>query len=358
MGELTARRFMSLALLLFACAQLSGCSPVYTIARDLIEASREQHEAASLPTPARMAGVEAYLDGRFRPLLKRAFPNSPIGYARCPQLPDEGGIEIARCSITAGSLTIPILTQNNPADRHLNSTLAMSLLPVAALEKNVERRIEAEYGVSALVRCTGPALRLSIPNTYISCNLRSRNSVGDTVRVFVIDTADWVSLEAKREPPDEVALRAAYAKDGGRRIPGMLVERIIRRRGQLMPFGSKPALSSIKCPRFMNLANERRVYCEIEAGQNEILERVAFIHDRLAFRMGGAYVPLEYVRRIAGRPVNCAQQYFVFVPPSGYHWCEIPGVTKYPKRLVITAMDKDGHYDMFFSNFSQSAFAH
>jgi hypothetical protein len=251
------------------------------------------------------------------------------------------------------------LAQNNPADRHLNSTLAMSVLPRSALEKNVAQRIEAEYGVSAPVSCTGPALQLSIPNTYISCNLRSSNAVGKTVRIFVVDTADWISLEAKREPPDEVALRAAYAKDGGRRIPGVLVERIIRKRGRaLMPFGSKPAPGSVKCPRFMNLANERRAYCDIETGQNEVSERVAFIHERLAFRIGGAYVPIEYVRRTAGRPVNCDQQYFVFVPPSGYHWCEIPGAQKYPKRLVITAMDKDGHYDMFFSNFSQSAFAH
>jgi hypothetical protein len=200
-------------------------------------------------------------------------------------------------------------------------------------------------------------MRFSIPNTYVTCNV-SGGGIGKTVKIFVIDSGNWISLEAKPEPPDERALHAAYAANNGRHIRGSLIEHILLRRSR--GFASTRAIDSIKCPRFMNLDNERRSYCDMKIGGEWISERVAYIHDRLAFRMAGAYVPVQRLRRIvsgAHVSLNCAESEFVFVPPSGYHWCEISGTPRYPKRLAIAAMDEEGHYDVFFTNFSQSAYA-
>jgi hypothetical protein len=355
-------------MMLFTAPLLSGCSPVYTIARDLIEAQSAQRQAASFPTPPRAQDPQPYLNARFRPELQRVLPHTHIGFARCPSPPDAGGIEMVRCTITVGSTRIPILAQYNPADRHLNSTLAMSPLRRLTLERNAAQRIEAEYGITAQVSCPGPLVRFSIPDTYIPCNVRANGGIERTIKLFVIDSGGWLSLEARPLPQDERELSAAYAAHNGSHIPGSIIEHIILRRSAA--FGSEPPVKLVKCPRFLKLDNERHVYCDIKAGDQWIAERIAYIHKRLAFRMGGTYVSLRriedalstYVHSRSGRAahvsIDCAESDFVFLPPSGYHWCEISGPANYPKRLVITAMDKEGHYDMFFSNFSQSALRH
>jgi hypothetical protein len=358
MGALLARRVICLALLLFTASFATACSPVYTIARDLIESSREQHQGANSSTP-RYWSAEPSLNRRFRPALESVLPHTAIGYARCPGLPDLGGVEVLHCTITAGTMTLPILAQYDPADRHINSTLALSVMRRRTLERNVAQRIKAAYGVAAHVSCPGPAVRFSIPDSTIACNVQG-GRMARKVNVFIIDSGNWLSLEALPLPPGERELRAAFATHGGRDIPGPLVRRILFQRRSA--FGAGPALDSVKCPRFMNLSDERREYCDLKFGSNDVLERVAFVHDRLAFRIGGALVPLEIINHMAADlsrnlhrngervSIDCHKQNFVFVPPSGYHWCEISAPAGYPKRLVITAMDAEGHYDMFFSN--------
>jgi hypothetical protein len=368
MGASFARRLICLAVLFFTASSAVACSPVYTIARDLIESSREHRQAESFPTPPREPNVEPYLNRRYRPAMARVLPHTPIGFAHCPAQPDFGGTELVRCTISVGSTAVPILVRYDPANTHLNSTLALSTLRRSSLERSMAQRVKAAYGIVAPVSCPGPQVRFSIPNTRILCHVRTDGALHDAVTAFVIDTADWISLEAQPLPPDEGELRAAFAATHGRRVPGSTIARIILARSPA--FGTRPPIDAVKCPRFLNLQNERRSLCSIEDGGTRVDEAVAFIHNRLAYRMAGAYVSMQRIQQVTadveklrrGRTVHasidCAERYFVFVPPEGYHWCEITAPHGYPKRLVITAMDVDGHYDMFFSNFEQSAFEH
>jgi hypothetical protein len=98
--------------------------------------------------------------------------------------------------------------------------------------------------------------------------------------------------------------------------------------------------------------------------------QIAFVAGRLAYRTDGAWVDVprlvaaevRFLRKTRRTPSNahvsidCYRQNAVFVEPGGFHWCEVTGPKRYPKRLVIVGMDAEGHYDAFFSNFSQAAY--
>jgi len=110
----------------------------------------------------------------------------------------------------------------------------------------------------------------------------------------------------------------------------------------------------------------------VKFGGNFGHERVRFVQDRLAYRVDGADVNLDRVRPLyiqslkrryktppsVNVSIDCSADHVVLLQNGGYHWCEIEGPPQYPKRLVIAALDADGHYDVFTSNFSQSAWEH
>lgn len=358
--------FKRLAAAALCAALLPGCSTsllydAYQIARTHYN---EQH---------RMQGVQEYLNRRYQPILRNYLPaGTRVESAVCPHMPDAGGYDIETCWMTAGSRAYPIRVSRNPIDRRLNSALGVTPMTRSTLETRLAQRIFSAYGVEPQVRCDVPERFIPPPRSTYSCTLRGSNAIGSRLTAVLPDGSYWIVAVASPPPPDERALRDAL-KANPRRVPGRIVAGIIYRREEALSRKYAPSIriGKTKCPKLLDLRPRHAAECDVVIDEQMTTQLVTMLDDRLTFHSEGAVVDFATLKRITlaqlskmyktSAPVhaaiNCDGANEIFTGPMGYHYCEITGPPYYPKRLAIATMDAEGHYDVFFTDFSQSAYS-
>lgn len=361
------RRLTSAAL---CAAVLSGCSS--SIVYDAYQMARAHYRQQHLQQQ-RLQSVEEYLTARYQRVLRESLPpGTPIEAATCPHIPDPDGYEIETCWMAAGSRRYPIRVARNPIDRRLNSALGVTPMTRRWMQKRVAQLLYSSYGIAPQVRCQVPSRFIPAAGSSYSCSLRGSNAIASKLTAVFPIASYWMEIVASPAPPDERVLHDALRADA-HRVPGRIVAGIIYARDAALirKYGPSIRASKVTCPKFLDLRPHRAVKCELSGDFGYATQVVTMIRDRLAFHSEGAVIGAADLKRdvlaqlrkqyAAGKAVragiDCGPGNEIFVAPMAYRYCEISGPPQYPKRLAIATMDPQGHYEIFFTNFSQSAYS-
>ena len=369
MGAFAALRRLTSAAL--CAAVLTGCSSsiVYDAYQMARAHYRQQHRRQQ-----RLQNVEAYLSARYQHVLRASLPpGTPIEAATCPHIPDPDGYEIETCWIAAGSRRYPVRVARNPIDRRLNSALGVTPIARDWMQKRVAQLLYSSYGIAPQVRCEVPSRFIPAAGSAYSCSLRGSNAIAPKLTAVFPNASYWMEIVASPAPPDERVLHDALRADA-HHVPGRIVAELIYQRDAALSRKYAPSIpiGKVTCPKFLDLRPHRAVKCELILDDWATTQVVTMMRDRLVFYTEGAVIDgaglkrsvlSELRKRYAGGKavhagIDCGSNHEIFVAPMAYRYCEISGPAQYPKRLAIATMDPQGHYEIFFTNFSQSAYSH
>jgi hypothetical protein len=323
---------------------------------------REQH---------RLQGLDDYLSARYKRVLRDALPpGTPVGTVTCPHLPDADGYEIETCWIAAGGRRYPLRVAQNPIDRHLNSALGVTPMTRTWMQARIAQLLYSSYGIAPQVRCEVPSRFIPGAGSTYSCALRGSNAIASKVTAVFPNASYWIEIVASPAPPDERVLQAAVRADA-HRVPGRIVAGIIYKRDEALSRRYAPSMrvGKAKCPKFLDLRPHRSVKCELILDGWNTTQVITMMRGQLAFHTEGAVIDAARLKRSAlaelrkryrtgkAGAIDCGPGKEIFVAPMAYRYCEISGPPQYPKRLAIATMDPQGHYEVFFTNFAQSAYS-